>query len=92
MGVLERIRLAIPGRWRILRRGDEHQPGARPRPSGRREGNYQAYLIRFWRTSATMPWRAAVVDPRQDATHYFASREALYAFLDDQIDQSEAGS
>lgn len=64
----------------------QHSPGREP------GGNYQAYMVRFWRTSPAVPWRAAVIEPHHDAIRYFANREALYAFLDAQIDDRSASS
>lgn len=90
IGVLERIWLATKRRWHVFSgQGAGYQSGSRPSLGWRPAGNYQSYMIRFWRTNATMPWRAAVVDPRQNAVHYFADREALYAFLNAQIDNHE---
>ena len=89
MGVFGQIWLAAKSYW--SRRDRRWAPGQQHlgwRPSG----NYQSYMIRFWRTNASVPWRAAVVDTRRDAVHHFASREALYAFLDAQIDNHESGS
>lgn len=89
MSVLGRIRLAAKSYWGIHdRRQATGQHHLRWQPAG----NYQSYMIRFWRTNASVPWRAAVVDPHHDAVHYFASREALYAFLDAQIDNHESGA
>lgn len=51
-------------------------------------GYHRSYVVRFWRTTATVPWRAALIDPYSGRIHYFADRAALYAFLDTQIDGS----
>jgi hypothetical protein len=83
MDVLGRIWLAAKRYWSV--RTPHHillKCGRAWNPTG----NYRSYIIRFWRTNPTVPWRAAAIDPHQDGIHYFASREALYAFLDDQID------
>lgn len=89
MSVLDRLWRAATHRWG---RHDRRWAGGRHGLSWRPAGNYQSYMIRFWRTNASVPWRAAVVDSRRDAVHYFATREALYAFLDAQIDSHEAHS
>lgn len=88
MSVLGQIWLAITH----CRRGHDRRWVGGQRLSWRPSGNYQSYMIRFWRTNASVPWRAAVVDSRRDAVHYFATREALYAFLDAQIDNHESGA
>ena len=82
MGILRRI-------WRTMEHCSvlwRRSPAREHRLIWRPSGDYQAYMIRFWRTDPDVPWRAAVVDPHQDAIRYFADREALYAFLDAQID------
>jgi hypothetical protein len=89
MGVVGRIWLAAKSYWGIR---DDRQSGIQPGSHHGSAGNYQSYMIRFWRTNSTMPWRVAIVDPRRDAIQYFASREALYAFLDAQIDNQDAGA
>jgi hypothetical protein len=92
MSVLEQIRQASKTCWRVLsRRSDAPQIDHSSGLGWRVDSNYQAYLVRFWRSNTAMPWRAAVVDPRRDVVHYFATREALYAFLDAQIDNHEPG-
>lgn len=89
MSVLGRIWLAVTRFWG---RHDRRWTGGQHHLSWRPSGNYQSYMIRFWRTNASVPWRVAVVDTRGDAVHYFATREALYAFLDAQIDSHESGA
>lgn len=89
MGVFGQIWLAAKGHWG---RHDRRWAGSRQHLSWQPSGNYQSYMIRFWRTNANVPWRAAIVDPRRDTVHYFASREALYAFLDAQIDNHESSA
>lgn len=84
MGVIGQIWRATRSRWGDLssrRDRPERVLGWRP------ADNYQSYMIRFWRTNSSVPWRAAVIDPHHDVIRYFADREALYAFLDAQIDQ-----
>ena len=87
MGLFEQIRRATASCWTTV-------SGRHLRPERslrlRSSDNYQSYMVRFWRTNATVPWRAAVVDPHHDAIRYFANREALYAFLDAQIDEQSA--
>ena len=86
MGVFGQIRQAAKSCWQFVSAGrlrSDHMLSWKP------AGHYQSYMIRFWRTNATVPWRAAVVDPRQDSIHYFSDREALYAFLDAQIDNHD---
>lgn len=83
MGVLGRIWRTTQSWWQLTSyRHVRPKHVLRWRPAG----NYQSYMIRFWRTNSSVPWRAAVVDPHDDVIRYFANREALYAFLDAQID------
>jgi hypothetical protein len=83
MDVLGRIWLAAKRCWRV-RVG--HHTMVRGGRAWKPTGDYRSYMIRFWRTNPTVPWRPAAIDPYHDGIHYFASREALYAFLDAQID------
>lgn len=83
MDVVGWVRLAAKRCWSTPGRQHIKIKGCR---AWKPTGNYRSYIIRFWRTNPTVPWRAAAIDPHQDGVHYFASREALYAFLDAQID------
>lgn len=46
--------------------------------------NYNAYLVRLWQESPQAPWRASAQCASTGAKFYFATLDALYAFLDAQ--------
>lgn len=50
-----------------------------------RDGNYCAYLLRFWRDDANSPWRVVLIDSHTGEQHGFPSCADLYAFLDEQL-------
>ncbi len=49
--------------------------------------DYIAYLLRLWRTGgqAGGAWRASIEDPHTGERRGFASLEALFAFLREQV-------
>lgn len=46
--------------------------------------NYQAYLIRIWRSSPDVLWNASAQHAQSGETVFFASLESLFCFLHDQ--------
>jgi len=46
-----------------------------------KETHYQAYMLRLWRESADMPWRATLQDPHSQEKVGFASVEQLLAYI-----------
>jgi hypothetical protein len=50
---------------------------------------YLSYMLRLWRNDTARPWHASLQDPHSDEPAYFATPEALYAFLEDQMKVSE---
>ncbi len=46
--------------------------------------NYQAYLIRIWRSSPDVLWSASAQHTQSGETVFFASLESLFRFLHDQ--------
>jgi hypothetical protein len=55
--------------------------------SGEKRG-YKSYLLRLWETSENgqRVWRASLEPPGSRQRQGFASLEALFAFLEEQID------
>ncbi len=51
---------------------------------------YIAYLLRLWRAGGGGEWRASVEDPHTGERRGFASLEALFAFLREQVGVSPA--
>lgn len=56
-----------------------------------KQPDYHAYLLRLWRESGTLPWRAELVSPHTGAKHSFASRSQLLAFLNQLMGENEEG-
>lgn len=58
--------------------------------------NYRAYLLRLWKVhipagdGPANGWRASLEEPQTRERLAFATIERLFAFLLDQIEQSEA--
>jgi hypothetical protein len=46
--------------------------------------NYQAFLVRMWRSGAESPWRASVQHARSGEQIRFANMEDLLLFLYEQ--------
>lgn len=55
------------------------------------DGNYHAYLLRFWRESELSSWRASLQDARTGQTLGFASMDELYQFLDERAPREAKG-
>ncbi|HNS01276.1 MAG TPA: hypothetical protein PKM78_02710 [Anaerolineae bacterium] len=51
--------------------------------------NYQAYLIRLWRSSPDVLWSASAQHTQSGETVFFASLESLFHFLHDQTVASD---
>ncbi|MCB9418989.1 MAG: hypothetical protein H6667_04255 [Ardenticatenaceae bacterium] len=57
-----------------------------------RSPHYQAYLLRLWRETADLPWRATLENPHTGQRHGFADLSHLIAFfqqLDDFLNSEE---
>ncbi len=53
--------------------------------------NYQAYLIRIWRSSPDVLWNASAQHTQSGETVFFASLESLFRFLHEQtVDENAA--
>lgn len=50
----------------------------------RKQANYHAYLLRIWRETADLPWRATLEDPHTREKRGFASLPRLFAYLQSQ--------
>lgn len=48
--------------------------------------DYRSYLLRLWRETADLPWRATLEDPRTGEQYGFASLARLFAYLEAQTD------
>lgn len=48
-------------------------------------GNYHAYLLRVWRETDAMPWRATLEDPHTGERLSFAGADQLLAYLRRQL-------
>ena len=53
---------------------------------------YVAYLLRLWRVGSGEPtvWRASLDDPSTGERKGFANLESLFAYLRDQVGESDA--
>jgi hypothetical protein len=51
-----------------------------------RPGQYQAYLLRFWRDGTNEAWRASLQSTKSDQLRHFVSVEALFAFIANSLD------
>ena len=49
---------------------------------------YQSYLLRLWRTGARGTWYASLHSTTTERMYHFATIEALFAFLDQQMTHS----
>lgn len=56
-----------------------------------KQPDYHAYLLRLWRESGNLPWRAELVSPHTGAKHHFASWSQLMAFLNKLTGEGEEG-
>jgi hypothetical protein len=55
------------------------------------KSHYHSYLLRFWQAieeGKNPVWRFSLEDPRTREQHGFADLEALFAFLEDIIQDS----
>ena len=55
--------------------------------NNRGQPDYQAYLLRLWRETADLPYRATLEDPHTGERHGFANVSQLIVFLQ-QIDET----